>query len=182
MELGEPELMGLCEQQFSQADNMTDVLGALRPLANTECPERQTALAGFYEKWKHEPLVVNKWLAIQAGSRLPGALSEVKQLLDHPAFEIKNPNKVRALIGGFCHGNPVRFHDASGAGYEFLAEQVLRLDAFNPQVAARVVGAFNRWRKYDPQRQGLMQAQLQRIESTPELSKHVYEIVSKALG
>ena len=182
MELEEPELMSLCEQQFSQADNMTDVLGALRPLANTECPERQTALAGFYEKWKHEPLVVNKWLAIQAGSRLPGALSEVKQLLDHPAFEIKNPNKVRALIGGFCHGNPVRFHDASGAGYEFLAEQVLRLDAFNPQVAARLVGAFNRWRKYDQQRQELMQAQLQRIESTPELSKHVYEIVSKALG
>jgi aminopeptidase N len=108
-------------------------------------------------------------------------LARVTALLGHPAFEIRNPNKVYALIGGFANGNPVRFHDASGAGYRFLADQVLRLDPMNPQVAARLMGPFSRLRRYDAARQGLMKAELQRIVATPGLSPDVYEVASKSL-
>jgi aminopeptidase N len=126
-------------------------------------------------------LVVDKWFAIQARSRLPGTLDEVRRLMDHPAFSLTNPNKVRALIGSFAYANQRRFHDESGAGYRFLADQVLRLDAINPQVAARLLGPLTRHRRYDPVRRTAMRAELERIRGRADLSPDVYEIVTKSL-
>ncbi len=172
----------LCLAQFESADNMTDSIAALTALANTDCAERAPALAAFYAKWQHDPLVLDKWFGLQATSRLPETLAEVRALTAHPAFEITNPNKVYSLIGAFARGNPVRFHDASGEGYQFLADKVLQIDAFNPSVAARMLSALSRWRKYDAKRQALMQAQLQRILAQPGLSRDAYEIASKSLA
>ena len=180
LELDEAEIRALALQQFERADNMTDAMAALAALANCDCAERAPALDAFYAKWKHEPLVVDKWLAVQAGSRLPGTLAEVKKLLAHPAFDIRNPNKVYALIRSFC-GNHVRFHAADGGGYAFLAEQVIAIDAFNPQVAARMARAFDRWRKFDAGRRLHASAALERIRDAQGLSKDVAEIVNKAL-
>ena len=181
MEIEDKDIRGLCVSQFQTGGNMTDTMAALANLANNECPERQAALALFSEKWKDDPLVMDKWLSIQAVSRLPNTLETVKALTRHPAFNIKNPNKVRALIGAFAQGNPVRFHDPSGAGYEFLAGHVAAIDPLNPQIAARLVSAFTLWKRYDEKRGALMKAQLERILKTRDLSKDVYEVVSKSL-
>ncbi len=181
MELEDEDVRELCWQQFRQGGNMTDVLAALVGLANSAGPEREEALAAFYEKWQDDPLVVDKWLTIQAASRLPGTLGRVKALLGHRSFTLKNPNKVRALIGAFA-ANPVRFHDSSGAGYAFLADQVLAIDPLNPQIAARLATAFTTWRRYEAKRATLLQAELERIMNQPKLSKDVYEIVSKSLA
>jgi aminopeptidase N len=181
MELGEPGIRKLCLEQYRTAGNMTDAITALANLANTDCPERQEALDAFYEQWKHDPLVLDKWLSIQALSRLPNTLDAVKALTRHPSFNIRNPNKVRALIGAFS-ANTVRFHDPGGEGYAFLADQVLTLDPLNPQIAARLVSAFTLWRRYDEKRKALMKAQLERILDAQKLSKDVHEIVSKSLA
>jgi len=181
MELNQPDIIQLCCQQFYHSNNMTDVIAALVPLVNTDCAEREAALSHFYQQWKNEPLVVDKWLAIQAGSRLPGTLEQVKQLTQHEAFNLKNPNKVRALIGSFAQ-NQVQFHELSGAGYEFLTDQVLQIDPMNCQVSSRLVKAYTQWRKYDGQRQAQLKQQLEHIAQAPNLSKNVYEIVSKSLG
>ncbi|TSA11421.1 MAG: aminopeptidase N [Betaproteobacteria bacterium] len=180
MELDDQASRDLALAQFERADNMTDAMGALVALANCDCAERGQALAAFYAKWNNEPLVVDKWLAVQAGSRLPGTLPEVRKLLTHPAFDIRNPNKVYALIRSFC-SNHVRFHAADGSGYAFLADQVIAIDAFNPQVAARMARAFDRWRKFDAGRRQHASAELGRIRDAHGLSKDVAEIVTKAL-
>jgi aminopeptidase N len=182
LETGSAEARRLCTDQLDSANNMTDTLAALAALSQHDWPERDDWLERFYQRWQHDPQVVEKWFSIQAGSRLPDTLQRVVALLDHPAFSITNPNKVRALIGRFCHGNPVRFHAANGAGYAFLADRVLELDAINPQVAARLVSTISRWKRYDNHRQQLMQHQLQRIMDAPKLSRDVYEIVAKSLG
>ena len=182
MELGDAEIRALCVKQFETADNMTDAMAALTFLANTDCPERVPALDSVYEKWKHEPLVVDKWLAVQATSRLPGTLDEVKRLTAHPAFDIKNPNKIYSLIRAFVASNHVRFHAADGSGYEFAADQVIAIDKLNPQVASRVARGFDRWRKFDAGRQAHAKAALERIRSTEGLSRDVAEIVGKALA
>ncbi|MEE9493669.1 MAG: aminopeptidase N [Gammaproteobacteria bacterium] len=171
----------LCAAQIEQSDNMTDTLGALSILAQHELPERQKFLDDFYSQWQQDPLVVDKWFGLQAGSQLPDTLETVKKLMQHPAFSITNPNKVRAVIGRFCHGNTINFHRIDGSGYRFLSDQVIKLDALNPQIAARLVGALIRWRRFDPTRQSLMQAELTRIQKTEKLSKDVYEIVTKGL-
>ena len=181
MELEDAEVRALALAQFGRADNMTDTMAALTALANCDCPERALALDAFYAKWKAEPLVVDKWLAVQAGSRLPGTLAAVKGLLAHPAFDIHNPNKVYALIYTFC-SNHVRFHAADGGGYAFLADQVIAIDAFNPKVAARISRAFDRWRKFDPSRRQHAGAALARIRDSQGLSADVAEIVGKALA
>jgi aminopeptidase N len=178
----EEDSVRLAWEQFDGATNMTDSMAALSVLANIDCPEREKALEQFYERWKGDTLVLDKWFTLQATAQLPDTLDRVVELLDHPAFSIKNPNKVRALIGAFCGGNPWRFHQASGAGYAFSADRVLEIDAFNPQIAARMVSVFNHWRKYELVRQEQMREQLERIIHHDGLSKHVYEIVSKALG
>jgi aminopeptidase N len=167
--------------QYRTGGNMTDVIAVLANIANNDCPERERALASFYETWKNDPLVMDKWLAIQATSRLPGTLDTVKTLTKHPVFTIKNPNKVRALIGAFA-SNAVRFHDLSGGGYAFIADHVLAIDPMNPQIAARLVSAFTIWKRYDEKRQALMKKELERILVAPKLSKDVYEVVSKSLA
>jgi len=181
MELDDPEMRGLCLAHFEHADNMTDAMAALSLLANCDCHERQVALDAFYAKWKNEPLVVDKWLAVQATSRLPETLAEVKRLTTHLAFDIRNPNKVYALIRGYC-ANHVRFHAADGAGYEFAAGKIIELDALNPQVAARITRAFDRWRRFDAGRQAHARAALERIRSTAGLSRDTLEVVTKALA
>jgi len=181
MELEDAEVRALALVQFESADNMSDTMAALGALANCDCAERTRALDAFYAKWKHEPLVVDKWLAVQAGSRLPGTLAEVRRLLAHPAFDIHNPNKVYALIRSFS-SNHVRFHAADGGGYAFLADQVIAIGAFNPQVAARMARAFDRWKKFDSARRQHARTALERIRDSAGLSKDVAEIVTKALA
>src|SRR3954470_22523825 len=179
--LGELGMSALAYDQFKSADNMTDSMAALGVLANLDCTERLPALDAFYARWKDEPLVVDKWLSVQATSRLPGTLARVRELLAHPAFDLKVPNKVYSLIRAFA-SNHVRFHAADGGGYAFLADQVLALDALNPQVAARMARAFDRWKKFDEGRKAHARKQLERVRDTKGLSKDVGEIVNKALA
>jgi aminopeptidase N len=179
--LGEVGMSALAYEQYKKADNMTDAMAALGTLANLDCPERQKALDDFYARWKDEPLVVDKWLGVQASSRLPGTLARVKELLGHPAFDLKVPNKVYALIRAFA-ANHVRFHAADGGGYAFLADRVIALNALNPQVAARMARAFDRWKKFDSSRKDKAKAALERIRDADGLSRDVAEIVTKALA
>jgi aminopeptidase N len=181
MELGEKGVRSLCAKQFEAADNMTDAISALSLLANWDCAERSAALERFYAKWKDEPLAVDKWLGVQSSTRLTSALADTKRLLAHPAFNLQNPNKVYALIGGF-RGNQVRFHAADGSGYAFLAEQIVALDAINPQVAARMARGFDRWRKFDSERQAHARSALELISGAEGVSKGVLEIASRALA
>ncbi|MDF1614501.1 M1 family metallopeptidase [Desulfurivibrio dismutans] len=139
-------------------------------------------LAEFAARWRHDHLVLDKWFSVQATAPAPVTLEQVKALMDHPAFRLANPNRVRALIGAFAAGNAPAFHRADGAGYRFLTEQILALDPLNPQVAARLAARFSRWRRYDPARQALMRAELSKIAAAPKLSRDVYEMVSKSLG
>ncbi len=179
--LGELGNSKLAYEQFQRADNMTDAMAALAVLANLDVPERDPALAEFYARWKDEPLVADKWLSVQAGSRLPTTLDTVRKLLKHPAFDLKVPNRVYALIRTFA-ANHVRFHGAEGGGYALLADAVIALNAINPQVAARMARAFDRWRKFDSARQARARKELERIRDSEKLSKDVAEIVGKALA
>ncbi|MFZ2853842.1 MAG: aminopeptidase N, partial [Rhodocyclaceae bacterium] len=181
LELDNAEGRVLAWQQYRQADNMSDQFAALSALAQTDCAERGNALADFYERWQHEALVVDTWLAVQAGSRLPGTLAEVRRLTAHPAFDAGNPNKVYALLRTFG-ANAVRFHAANGAGYAFLAEQIRELDGRNPQVASRLARCFDRWKKFDAQRQVHSRQALAHLRDHPGLSRDVFEIVTRALA
>jgi aminopeptidase N len=178
----DPALVELAKDQFDQADNMTDGEAALACLVARDVPQRQAALDAFYARWRRDPLVLDKWFALQASCRLPGAPARVRALAGHADFNLTNPNRARALVATFAGANPTGFHDASGDGYAFVAEQVLALDPRNPQVASRLVGAFNPWRRYDGQRQALARGQLERIRSTDGLSRNVFEIVERALA
>ncbi len=171
-----------CMEQFTDADNMTDRLAALTCLAHSAMPQRDVALAVFYQRYQDDPLVVDKWFTVQATSSRVDALEQVRALLRHPAFTLKNPNRVRSLVGAFAHGNQARFHDPTGGGYRFLADRVLEIDPLNPQVAARMVAALSRWRRFDENRQQLMRAALERIHAQPGLSRDVVEIVEKSLA
>ncbi len=176
----DPKFPAMAYQQFAKSDNMTDVMGALTALNNFNGEAREKALSEFYEKWKHQPLVVNKWFSLQASSTLLSTLDRVKALMKHAAFDIKNPNNVYYLVCTFG-ANMVCFHDNSGSGYAFIADQVLTMDPFNPQVASRVIQPLTRWQNMDAKRRSLMQAELNRISKAPKLSKDVYEIVTKSL-
>ena len=176
------EMAVRCLAQCREADNMTDVMGALVPLASCTCPERSMALAEFYAKWQDDRQVVDKWFSVQASSTLPEALDEVKRLLGHPAFELSNPNRFRSLVGVFSQANQVRFHDANGSGYRFFGEQLRRLIPVNPQVSARLLTPLTRWKRYDTARQTLMLQELRRIQALPELPRDVYEVVEKSLA
>lgn len=178
--LEEPELMQLCADQYHSADNMTDLMAGLVCLVAHDNERRPKVLADFYGKWKEEALVVDKWLAVQSSSGRPDTLANIKALLDHEAFDIKNPNKVRSLIRTFG-ANQVCFHAADGSGYQFLADMVITLDKLNPQMAARIAGAFAQWNRFDQARQDLMIAQLERMQATEGLSKDTGEIVTRCL-
>ncbi len=168
--------------QLAEADNMTETLVALALLAESDQPEAQQALDEFYAKWQDDTLVLDKWFGIQAMADRADVLQRVQGLMEHKAFSIRNPNKVRALIGAFAAGNPQHFHAEDGSGYRFLADQILALDKLNPQVASRMTTPFTRWRRYDDVRQALMKEQLQRIAGEPGLSQDVNELVSKSLA
>ncbi|POP51269.1 aminopeptidase N [Zhongshania marina] len=181
MLLNEEQFTALAIKQFENSGNMTDRLAALTYLVNSESDYKAKALQLFYQQWQHEPLVINQWFQVQAMCRLAGTLETVQGLMSHPAFDIRNPNKVRALIGAFCGQNGVNFHREDGAGYRFLADQVLVLNRSNPQIASRLLVPLTKWRKYLPAAQQLMRAELQRVLAEPELSSDVYEVVSKSL-
>lgn len=181
MQLDDAEVRQLCIDQYNAGHNMTDVMAAISLLADRSGTESEQALIDFQQRWKDDPLVLDKWFTVQAISKRPDALEQVKRLMQHPAFSITNPNKVRALVGAFCSGNVIHFHAADGEGYAFLADRVLELDAINPQVAARMLRIMSRWRRYDPSRQSLMKHQFQRIVNSDGISKDLFEIASKSL-
>ncbi len=174
--------VALAMRQFEARQNMTDVLAALAVLAAIDAPERAAALAAFHAAWRGDALVLDKWFAIQATSPLPGAAEAVEALTRHPDFDLKNPNRVRALIASFAQGNQVRFHDASGAGYRLLADTIIRLDPMNPQVAARLVSPLGQWRRVAEERRGAMQEALRGILAAPRLSKNTHEMAARSLG
>ena len=169
------------DEQFRTANNMTDSIAALSQLVDAEGASRDAALTSFYERWSGDNLVIDKWFSVQATADRASVLTEVEALLSHPDFTLKTPNRARALIGTFCMGNPAHFHAVDGGGYRFLADRVIELNAINPQVASRMITPLLRWRRYDSARQDLMKSELERIAKTPELSKDVFEKVSKAL-
>jgi aminopeptidase N len=167
---------------FQGATNMTDAMGGLNALSQIGGEPFEKALTDFYLKWKHEPLVIDKWFAVQARSSSEDVLGRVMALTAHPAFDGKNPNRLRALVQSFASGNPARFHDPSGAGYRFLADQILMVDGFNPMTAARLIEPLGSWRRYIPGLGEQMKGALQRIAGHPGVSSNVLELASKAIG
>ncbi|WIO75412.1 aminopeptidase N [Porticoccaceae bacterium LTM1] len=183
--LADDNAVAMTREQYDNATNMTDSSAALALLVHSERDQaKQPAaemLAGFYQKWQKEPLVVNQWFTLQATAPQAGAVERVRELMKHPAFDIKNPNKVRSLVGAFCANNHIHFHRADGAGYQLLADVVLELNTLNPQIAARLLAPLTKWKRQVSSRQHLMREQLSRILAEPKLSKDVYEVVSKSL-
>ncbi|XP_024529079.1 puromycin-sensitive aminopeptidase [Selaginella moellendorffii] len=179
--LDEADTTELALNEYKSATNMTDQFAALSSLCQNPGDVRDEALANFYEQWKDETLVVNKWLVLQSMSDIPGNVKNMRRLLDHPSFDMKNPNKVYSLIGPFCR-TAVNFHAKDGSGYEFLAEVTLQLDKMNSQMASRMVSSLSRWKRFDEGRQSLAKAQLERIAKTDGLSENVFEIASKSLA
>lgn len=175
------DMLALALSQYKTCDNMTDKMAALKAVVNGDAEKGEELLAGFYATWNKDPLVVYKWLALQALCTLPGTLERVKALTRHPAFSLKNPNKVHSLIGAFCSANQVGFHDLSGQGYSFLADHVIKLDPMNPQIAARLLNPLTTWKRYGQKRQALMQEQLNRILTVSGLSREVTEVAGKSL-
>jgi aminopeptidase N len=185
MQPDDTEMVQLCVDQFTAANNMTDTSAALRSLvgsaANAAQVPKEKALTDFYNRWVNEALVVDQWFAIQASCQLPGTLDHVKALMNHAVFDIRVPNRMRAVIGQFSVANMVNFHAADGGGYAFLADQVIKLNAINPQMAARILAPLTRWEKFDAGRQLKMKDELQRILHVEGISPDVYEIVTKSL-
>ena len=166
MASGAADAPALALEQFEQADNMTDRQGALGILANSDTEERLTALAAFYDRYKGDPLVIDKWFMVQALSSRDDTLRAVQRLLAHPDFSLVNPNRLRSLLGAFG-ANQRALHAKSGEGYRFLANSILAVDKLNPQNAARMVPPLGRWRRFGPERQALMKAELERIVADP---------------
>jgi aminopeptidase N len=170
----------LAKAQFDAADNMTDRQGALMVLASLDAGEREEALRAFYNRYEADPLVIDKWFAVQSSAQRSDTVEKVEALASHPQFNPANPNRLRSIAIPFGM-NQWAFHDASGRGYRFLADLILKADKINPQVAARLVPPFGRWRRFEEKRAALMRAELERMLATPGLSKDLYEQVSKSL-
>jgi aminopeptidase N len=181
VDLDREDVYACAGQQFDEATTMTDSMGALAALNHGTHPLREQCLQAFHDRWQKNTLVMDKWFSLQAMAQREDTLEDVRRLMQHPLFSIRNPNKVRALIGAFAQGNPTAFHKKDGSGYAFLADQIIVLDDLNPQVAARMVRPLSRWRRFDPTRQELMQKALRRILDHKDLSQDVYELVSKSL-
>jgi aminopeptidase N len=171
----------LAKAQFDAADNMTDRQGALAILVSLDRPERQAALDAFYKRFEDDPLVIDKWFALQASAQRSQTIDEVERLARHPAFTIANPNRLRSLAGNFS-ANQWAFHHRSGRGYRFVTDMILAADRLNPSVAARLVPPLGRWRRFDEARAAMMRAELERIVAAPGLSKDVFEQASKSLS
>ncbi|RJG06938.1 aminopeptidase N [Noviherbaspirillum cavernae] len=181
IELDDIEAHVLAQTQYDNANNMTDRLVALTALVNSNAPGKVAALDTFYNEFENEALVIDKWFMLQATARTTD-VKAVRKLMKHSAFTLKNPNRARSLLFGFCNGNPSQFHAVDGSGYAFWAEQVIALNAINPQVAARLARSLDRWRKYAPVLQGKMRAALKQVADTKGLSKDVLEVVTKSLA
>ncbi|HET9397289.1 MAG TPA: DUF3458 domain-containing protein, partial [Sphingomicrobium sp.] len=171
----------LAKAQYDAADNMTDRQGALSVLTSLDAAEREAAFSDFYQRYRGDGLVLDKWFALQAAAQRPDTIDVVEELARHADFTIKNPNRWRALVSNFA-ANQWAFHHASGRGYRFLADMILEVDKLNPQVAARQVPSLGRWRRFEPGRAELMRAELERIVKTPGLSTDVFEQASKSLA
>ncbi|PXA85533.1 aminopeptidase N [Nostoc sp. 3335mG] len=178
---GAADAAKLALAQYEGADNMTDRQGALTTLANGTAPERETALAAFYDRYKSDALVLDKWFTTQAISMREDTAEAVEKLAQHPDFAMANPNRMRSLVGAFA-ANQFAFHAPDGRGYRFVADMILKADKLNPQSAARLVPPLGRWRRFEPARAALMKAELERIVATPGLSKDVFEQASKSLA
>ncbi|HVW72449.1 MAG TPA: aminopeptidase N [Rhizomicrobium sp.] len=172
---------GLADAHYRSASNMTDMIAGLAALTRMESPLRDAAFTHFYDRFRSDPLVLDKWMSLQAGSPLPDTVTAVRELMKHPAFDIKNPNRVRALVGAFSV-NHLRFHNADGSGYRLVSEVIRTLDPMNPQVAARMAGAFESWRRYDSNRQERMRAELTAIHGLPGISPNLFEVTGKMLS
>ena len=179
---GDAEGIALAKAQFDAGQNMTDVLAALAVLSANDCPERRAALDAFLARWRSDDLVLDKWFAIQAMSPLPDTPQAVHALARHADFDLRNPNRVRALVASFASGNQVRFHDPSGGGYSFLADAIIALDPLNSNVAARLIPPLGQWRRFEPARQMLMKRELQRILDVQGLSKATYEMATRSIA
>jgi aminopeptidase N len=178
----EPHAITLAAKQYQAADNMTDRMAALATLSLHDVPERKAAFDDFYQRYRDDPLIIDKWFSLQAMTPDPATLDRVRALTEHPAFSMANPNRVRALIGGFAQGNPTQFNRLDGAGYEFVADRILALDPANPQVASRMTTAFKSWRALEPGRRARAKSALTRIADAPKLSRDVGDIVQRALA
>jgi aminopeptidase N len=178
----ESHAIRLAAKQYEGADNMTDRMAALGILSLHDVPEREAAFNDFYQRYKNDPLIIDKWFALQAMRPDPATLDRVRALTAHPAFSMANPNRVRSLIGSFAQGNPTQFNRADGSGYEFVADRILELDPANPQVASRMSTAFRNWRTLEAGRRAHARGALQRISAAPNLSRDVTDIVQRALA
>jgi aminopeptidase N len=174
-----PDVTELSLRQYRTATNMTDRLAAFSVLVDSDAADRSEIIDDFYQQWTSYPLLIDKWFSIRALSHRPETFAEVEALLQHDAFSLSHPNRVRALLGAF-YQNLAVFHRPDGAGYKLLADQILLLDARNPQVAARMAAPLIRWKRLEPQRRKLMEQQLRRLQQA-ELSNDLYEIVDKSL-
>jgi aminopeptidase N len=179
---GSPRFIAIAAEQYRDADNMTDRMAALSILSLHPTPERTDAIADFYARYSADHLLIDKWFALQAAIPETATLEKVGTLTSHPLYTIKNPNRVRALIGTFAQANPTQFNRPDGAGYDFVAEAVMTLDDINAQVAARLVGAFRSWRVLEPDRRALAEAALTRIAAKSNLSADVADIVRRSLA
>jgi aminopeptidase N len=179
---GDDDAIKLALAQYTGADNMTDRMAALDILSLHDRPERTQALEDFYQRYADDPLIIDKWLALQAAIPEPATLDRVRTLTSHPAFSMANPNRVRSLIGSFAQVNHTQFNRADGLGYDFIADAVLTLDPKNPQVAARLMGAFRSWRALEAKRRAHAEATLRRVAAAPALSRDVHDIVARTLA
>jgi aminopeptidase N len=171
----------LAWRQFEDADNMTDRQGASLLARVPSAPERLAALTRFYDRYRNNGLVLDKWFSTQAFSTRGDTVDAVEALAKHPDFTLTNPNRIRSLVGAFS-ANQRAFHNASGRGYRFLADMVIEVDRLNPQTAAKLIPPLGRWRRFDTARAALMKAELERVLAVPGLSKDVFEQVSKSLA
>ncbi len=177
-----PEEIQLVANHYWKAKNMTDKMAALTILANTMSEEREAIFEHFYQEFQDDHLVLDKWFSLQALSSCPDTHERVLNLKSHPKFSLKNPNRVRSLIAVFAQSNPIHFNAEDGSGYELVGDTILEIDQFNPQVAARLCGAFKSWRMLETKRQRKAKKLLMDIASHNKLSRDTYEIVTKTLG
>src|SRR5262249_32650279 len=171
----------LADTHYRSATNMTDMIAGLSALSRMASSKSDAAFAHFHDRFRNDALVLDKWMGLQAYSPLPETVERVRALTKHPAYDVKNPNRVRSLVGAFS-GNHLRFHAGDGSGYRLVGETIRTLDGINPQVASRMAAAFEAWRRYDTKRHGLMRAELEEAIKTPGLSANLFEVASKMLG
>ena len=173
--------LNYCLNLVEKSDGMSNKVTGLNLLAHHDGPLHEKAMDSFLKQWEKDPLIMNKWFLAQALSRRDDVVASITKLLDHPSFDIKNPNKAYSLIYAFAQNNIKHFHNSDGSGYQFLADNVLKINDFNPQVAARIMSPLCRWKQFDDKRQVLMKAELTRILAYDKLSDDVKEIATKGL-